>query len=282
MVSVSCVDVCSFRGISSCRLSSTGTKFSGGVRSVARERLRGLTARVSPWNTLRGNNNRVLRRQHSPQSVQTVCGLRSSQFSGPAGFKQSTRWPTRSPSTRPSVSCNVFSGASGSGRRSRFPFLSFFLQVAFFYFLFKGGAIGGVLKAILWVMVLAPVAIWLLVFFGSRMMTPGKCPNCGLQFSSARGKKQFRCPSCSTVIEVDKSTKQFVRAAPSWEQGGAGAYAGAGGAYAGASGASTGAGGNAGGAQAGKDRTTNQRAPGSVDIIDVEVLDVKDVNNDRS
>mmetsp|Transcript_19627 Transcript_19627/g.42899 ORF Transcript_19627/g.42899 Transcript_19627/m.42899 type:complete len:281 (+) Transcript_19627:194-1036(+) len=277
MLSMSCADVCSFqRSVSATKLTSQGSKFSGGVRAVApaERQLPGprVLPAVSPRNVLNRKSDKGLRGWRSPRRAESLCTLRSSPFTAPAGAKRSARWPTRNPSTRPSVSCKAFR-SSGAGRRRAFPFVSFALQVAFFYFLFKGGAIGGVLKVILWMMLITPVVIWLLIFFGSRLMAPGKCPNCGLQFSAARGKKQFKCPSCQTLIEVDKSTRQFVRAAPSWEQTGA---AGAG-AY--GAGSQPGAGGNAGGAQQGtKDTGTNGRAGGAVDIIDVEVLDIKDVN----
>lgn len=40
------------------------------------------------------------------------------------------------------------------------------------------------------------------------------------------GKKTFACPSCRAPIEIDSTSKDFVRAAPSWEAA-AGSRAGA-------------------------------------------------------
>lgn len=139
--------------------------------------------------------------------------------------------------------------------------LSFVLQVLFVYLIFKGGAISGILKAIIWFIMLIPLLMYGLVWITTKLMVPGKCPNCGLRFQAARGKVNFKCPSCQTSSEFDKATKQFVRAAPSWEQGSADASGG---------GEKSKANNGSGDPKADGDK--------AIDIIDVEFHEVTDVN----
>jgi len=140
------------------------------------------------------------------------------------------------------------------------------MQVLVLYMLFRGGAVV-ILKWFLYFMLLTPFIIPVFRYSLRWLMVPGKCPSCGIGFRAMRGKKTFACPSCRAPIEIDSTSKDFVRAAPSWEAA-AGSRAGAAGGTPGGSAYNSGFASASAGSEA--------KGPGdSADIIDVDVIAIK-------
>eukprot|EP00238_Polyblepharides_amylifera_P006332 CAMPEP_0196582468 /NCGR_PEP_ID=MMETSP1081-20130531/39008_1 /TAXON_ID=36882 /ORGANISM="Pyramimonas amylifera, Strain CCMP720" /LENGTH=269 /DNA_ID=CAMNT_0041903027 /DNA_START=76 /DNA_END=885 /DNA_ORIENTATION=- len=175
---------------------------------VSKSRNRHLRAECASKNQVVNYTERVNSALHSFSTL---------PLSGPKGLRFRQQGAT---AAIRDVRAHAFGGAAragGGGRR--IAILPMILQVLFFYLLFRGGALGVFLKTILYFLGFLILLSWSFIAFARFMTVSGKCPSCGSSLQLVRGAKVARpCPACRTPVMMDKASKEFVRAGPSWEQ----------------------------------------------------------------